>query len=142
VDAAGRLLACGKGDAMGHRDLGPYYDPTPVAAMARIRVRSVAAGHEPIFALGWNGRVYSWGMNGYGQLGRGDSRLAKPVPSLVKGLKGVRGVAAAAAESLAVTQSGAVHDFGKVHPIHGDRSLRPITVEGFGERVRVRSVCA
>jgi alpha-tubulin suppressor-like RCC1 family protein len=81
--------------------------PTAVVAMAGVRVRSVAAGRCHSFALGWDGRVYSWGQNNRGQLGHGD-RLARPTPVLVQGLEGVRGVAAASDHSLAVTQSGAV----------------------------------
>jgi hypothetical protein len=70
VDANGRLLACGRGDAVGHgRKLTIHSDAIPVAAMAKVSVRSVAAGHEHSLALGWDGRVYSWGQNTSGQLG-------------------------------------------------------------------------
>jgi hypothetical protein len=44
VNAAGRLLACGTGEPVGHGDAEGWHPiPTPVAAMAGIRVRSVAA---------------------------------------------------------------------------------------------------
>jgi alpha-tubulin suppressor-like RCC1 family protein len=54
--------------------------PTPVAAMAGIRVRSVVAGREHSLALGWDGRVHSWESNFFGQLGRGDrlDRTSRP----------------------------------------------------------------
>jgi hypothetical protein len=57
VDAAGQLLACGTGAAVGHGDENAVFSvPTPVAAMAAVRVRSVAAGCWHSLALGWDGR--------------------------------------------------------------------------------------
>jgi alpha-tubulin suppressor-like RCC1 family protein len=106
VDADGQLLSCGKGAIVGHNCVDHIYpDPTPVAFMAGVRVRCVAAAVYHSLAVGWDGRVYSWGMNDEGQLGQGD-RLTRPAPALVEGLEGVRDVAAAAFYSFAVTQSG------------------------------------
>jgi hypothetical protein len=52
VDATGRLLACGNGIAGGHGDNdGIYTNPTPVAAMADVRVRS-QLGSRRAFSLG------------------------------------------------------------------------------------------
>jgi hypothetical protein len=116
VDAAGRLLACGQGLPVGHGHAFVIYpDPVPVSAMAGIRMRSVATATEHSLALSWDGRIYSWGGNWCGQLGHGDT-LARPSPTLVKGLKGVCSVAAARAHSLAVTQSGAVFRWGCLCP--------------------------
>jgi hypothetical protein len=117
VDAAGRLLSCGMGATVGQNDEDSIYpDPTPVNAMAGIRVRCVAAAVNHSLALGWNGRVYSWGENTDGQLGHGD-RLTRPAPAQVEGLEGVRDVAAAVGHSFAVTESGSVFNWG--------RALRP-----------------
>jgi hypothetical protein len=67
VDAAGRLLSCGTGAVVGHRNVEVNHSvPTPVAAMAGVRVRGVAAGRDHSLALAWDGRVYSWGWNGSG----------------------------------------------------------------------------
>jgi hypothetical protein len=141
LDAAGLLLACGQGAAAGHGNAQRVYsDPTPVAALARVRVRSVAAGSCHSLALGWDGLVYSWGENEFGQLGLGD-RITKPSPALVEGLEDVRGVVAAAYHSLAVTQSGVVFSWGNALLPGAEDSLRPIIVEGFAG-VRVRRVCA
>jgi alpha-tubulin suppressor-like RCC1 family protein len=141
VDAAGRLLACGGGAATGHGDADRIYsDPTPVAAMAGVRVQQVAAGTEHCLALGWDGRVYSWGRNVYGKLGQGD-RLTRPAPALVEGLEGVRDIAVASAHSFAVTDSGSVFYWGRVPFLAAGDTLRPIVVEGFGG-VRVRRVSA
>jgi alpha-tubulin suppressor-like RCC1 family protein len=138
--ASGQLLACGKGFAVGHGDEKVKYScPTPVAAMAGIRMRSVAAGLGHSLALGWDGRVYSWGANSRGQLGHGN-QLAKASPALVEALESVRSIAASDFFSLAVTQSGSVFQWGEPFRRGAEDSPRPITVEGFGG-VRVRCVC-
>jgi alpha-tubulin suppressor-like RCC1 family protein len=140
VDAAGRLLACGKGVAVGHGDENPVFTPTPVAFFTGIRVRSIAAGNAHNLALGWDGRVYSWGNNQDGQLGQGDN-LDRPSPALVEGLEDVCGVSAAFNHSLAVTHSGAVFRWGRALQHDAEGSLRRILVEGFGG-VRVRRALA
>jgi alpha-tubulin suppressor-like RCC1 family protein len=141
LDGAGRLLACGTGEATGHGDADAIYsDPAPMAALAGLRVRSVTAGSEHSLALSWAGRVFSWGTNRYGQLGHGD-KLARPAPALVEGLEGVGGIAAAHNRSLAVTQSGIVFFWGCAVEPEAPDVLRPILVEGF-KGVRVRRVYA
>jgi alpha-tubulin suppressor-like RCC1 family protein len=154
VDAAGQLLVCRDGNAADHAGANVVSSaPTPVAAMPSVRVRSVAAGPQHSLALGWDGRVYSWGANGLGQLGLGD-KLGRPAPTLVEGLEEVREVAAGAFHSLAVTQSGDVFIWGApilqratLHLIILDApnapacSLRPTILDGFGG-VRMRHVSA
>jgi alpha-tubulin suppressor-like RCC1 family protein len=141
VDEGGRLLTCGASAAAGHGDEEAIHsDPSPVAAMAGVRVRSVATGHGHALALGWDGRVYSWGDNDHGHLGQGD-RLARPSPALVEGLESARAVAAALDQSFAVTQLGAVFRWGCALLPGAEDALRPIIVEGFGG-VRVGRVCA
>jgi alpha-tubulin suppressor-like RCC1 family protein len=110
-----------------------------MAAMSAVRVRSVAAGFHHSLDLGWDGRVYSWGENRLGQLGHGD-RLIRPAPALVQGLDGVRGISAAASHGLAVTQSGAVFNWGYL-PLCTSEVLWPIMVEGLAE-VHVHCACA
>jgi alpha-tubulin suppressor-like RCC1 family protein len=114
ADAAGRLLGCGMGVAAGHGDDdgAVYPGPTVVAAMAGVRVRSIAVGSHHSLALGWDGRVYSWGWNHYTQLGHGDE-LNRNLPTLVEGLEAVRGIAAHWCHSHALTQSGALFSWGR-----------------------------
>jgi hypothetical protein len=109
--------------------------------MPEVRVRSVAAGQKHSLALGWDGRVYSWGKNEHGQLGHGD-QLQKSSPTLMEGLDSVRSIAAACDHSLVVTQSGDVFGWGcSLLRLEVIMELRPIIVQGFGG-VRVRRVCA
>jgi hypothetical protein len=115
VDAAGQLLVCGDALKMGraHAEMLHLY-PAPAAATVGVRVRSMAAGQDHNLALGWNGRIYSWGgSNMFGQLGRGerDSRNWFS-PALVEGLEGVCSIAAGCQHSLAATESGDVYRYG------------------------------
>jgi hypothetical protein len=130
VDATGQLLTCGNF----------FPDLTPVAAMAAIRVRSVASKGIDGLAVGWNGQVYSWGTNNFGQLGHGDTRI-RLKPTLVEGLEDVRSIAAACGHSWAVTQSGSVFRWGCDLLRATEPALRPIIVNGFG-RMHVRCVSA
>jgi alpha-tubulin suppressor-like RCC1 family protein len=142
VKAAGRLLAFGKGAAVGHGHVRKkYFDPTPVAALAHVRVRSVAAFYHHSLALTWDGRVYSWGANHAGQLGHGDT-LDRLLPARVEGLEDVRGFALGWSHSLAATHSGDVFLWGQlINHYDAKKELRPTIVEGFGG-VRVRRVFA
>jgi alpha-tubulin suppressor-like RCC1 family protein len=141
VDVAGRLLACGDGAAVGHGDADTrYLEPAPVAALAGVRVRSVAAGTHHSLALSWDGRVFSWGCNRCGRLGHGDE-LDRHSPVPIEGIQGIDVVAAAAGHSLAVTQSGDVFSWGGAVHSAARNELRPVIVEGF-EGVRVRRACA
>jgi alpha-tubulin suppressor-like RCC1 family protein len=141
VVATRRLLACGEGAAQGNGyEWGHPCLSFPIAAMAGVPVRIVAAGFEYSLALGWDGRVYSWGINEARQLGHGDV-LNRPSPTPVEELEDVRSIGAGYARSLAVMQSGAVFCWGASLQHQVPDSLRPIVVEGFGG-VRVRRVAA
>jgi alpha-tubulin suppressor-like RCC1 family protein len=153
VDSAGRLRACGVGEHAGDGDEGADVNPFPpalVAAMASVRVRSVASGWYYMhsvrdgwgysLALGWDGRLYSWGENTFGQLGHGD-RLRRPSPASIQGFAWEHAVAANSNHSFSVSQSGVVFRWGRALKRGVRDSLRPIVVHGFGA-VRVRRVCA
>jgi alpha-tubulin suppressor-like RCC1 family protein len=143
VDATGRLLSCGTGSAVGHGHKYTVSLPTPVAAMAGIRVRSLAAGNYHSIALSWDGRVYSWGDYFFGRrgFGFGDS-CDVTLPVLVEGLEDVCSIAATALGSLAVTRLGVVFSASVAEPADSEiLGAGRITVQGF-EGVRVRCVCA
>jgi alpha-tubulin suppressor-like RCC1 family protein len=143
LDAAGRLLS--KSIPSRHVDQEVKFSlPTPVAHMAGMRMRGVAAGKFHSLALGWDGQLFSWGESSFGQLGHGDNvARPSPVPSpvLVEGLESVRSIAAGDHGCFVVTQSGAVFQWGCALLAEAEDSLRPIIVEGFGG-VLVRRVCA
>jgi hypothetical protein len=140
--SACQLLSCGRGTTVRQGDVDVEYPfppfPTSVGDVGT-RMRSVAAGPVHGLALGWNGRVYSWGSNCFGQLGHGD-RIDRPSPVLVEGLESVRGVAASGGLSFAVTQSGQVFQWGDTFRPGAEGTLRPVLLEGFGG-VRVHRIC-
>jgi hypothetical protein len=144
VDATGRLLACGSGAAVGQGDARTedafYPTPITVVGMAAVRVRSVVAGCGHSLALGWDGRVYSWGENGHGQLGHGDRRV-RPSPAPVEGLEGVCSIAAGPFHSHAVTQSGVVFQWGDLRQGAATKQLRPIRRRGVRGSARAPRVC-
>jgi alpha-tubulin suppressor-like RCC1 family protein len=139
VDWAGRVLTCGRYAKVGQSDENVIFSTlTPVAAMAAVQVRSLAAGCGHSLALTWDGRVYSWGSNLAGQLGHGD-KLKRLSPALVEGFEGVCHIAAAVIQSLASTQARGVFEWGSMFQCAEKMHLRPTSVEGFGG-MRVRNV--
>ena len=72
----------------------------------------VAAGECHTICSTADGSVFSWGGNNFGQLGLGDDRTNKLVPSLVKGeLQGKQVVHVAAGDrhSACVTDNGLMY---------------------------------
>ena len=90
--------------------------PKRVAALAHVRVVSVAAGYDYndySMALTAYGTVYSWGCGGCGQLGLGhtdDQHLAQRVTALAE--EDVVGISAGGLHALAVTAAGGVWAWG------------------------------
>ncbi|SNB45002.1 hypothetical protein [Geobacter sp. DSM 9736] len=76
-----------------------------------ISVKGVAAGTDFSLAVRWDGTVWSWGSNNYGQLGDSGSEraLAKPI----NGLSGIQQVAAGSYHGLALTADGKVFGWGR-----------------------------
>jgi alpha-tubulin suppressor-like RCC1 family protein len=93
LDASSQLLTCGETIRLGYGGEIAAFISTPVTLFAGLRVMSVAAGAQHSLALGWDGRVYSWGHNEFTQLDHGDT-LRRLSPTLVDDLEGVRGIAA------------------------------------------------
>jgi hypothetical protein len=103
IDGNGQLLRCGASDS----------PPSPISALAGVRVRSVVADSWHSVAVSCDGHVYSWGSSSHGELGHGDTEHLLQ-PTLVAGLAGVRvrSVAIGPEHGLAVTEAGAVYSWG------------------------------
>jgi hypothetical protein len=133
VTAAGALFTFGTSScgALGHgwpadqpadaEDAEPnyVYNPEPlrvpmrVAALAQVRVVSVACGALHTLALAAQGTVYSFGNGAHGELGHGD-KASQFVPKAIAALEGVHVVSVAAGytHSAAVAGGGELYTFG------------------------------
>ena len=90
------------------------HTPRLVEALQDVRISAVAAGDEHSLVLS-EGKVYSFGSAGHGELGHGNAAAQLTMPCVVAGLQGVRVRMITAGEntSHAVTSDGEVS--GGVH---------------------------
>lgn len=94
------------------------YTATPVKIDLPGIALDVAAARRTSFALLEGGRVYSWGSDDSGELGRGGTvprgrnRPANPSPGAVAGLEHVVQIAASGASAAVVTEGGEVYVWG------------------------------
>ncbi len=111
-------LANGSVEAWGYNGYGELGDGTktrqnsPELIAGLAHVTSVAAGYEHSLALTSEGTVYAWGNNSYGQLGNGAANPESLTPEQVKGVSGVRQIAAGCYDSFAVLEDGEVDAWG------------------------------
>lgn len=80
------------------------------------KLRTIAAGREHGLALTESGKVYSWGNNTNGQLGRTTTDTTRKTPGQIAASsfnnKKVMGIAAGAFHSLAIDEDGKVYSWG------------------------------
>jgi hypothetical protein len=93
---------------------GKYKDTMPkkLKGFDNEKVKAISCGGYHSLALTSNGRVYSWGYNGNGQLGQGKIK-ASPTPRLL-GLRGsiITGICCGLEHSILLEDSGAIFTFG------------------------------
>ena len=139
--AGGELYSFGWGwyGLLGHGDEQHQLWPKLVESLGRGKVVQASAGYEHSLVVTEEGKLYSFGFGGAGQLGHGDER-DQLRPKLVEGLGAGRVVQASAGgqHSLVVTQEGKLYSFGYGgygRLGHGDErdQLQPKLVAGLGE---------
>jgi alpha-tubulin suppressor-like RCC1 family protein len=124
VSAGGRhslaLLADGTVVAWGANGSGQLGDDSttesavPVAVQGLSGVTAISAGSNHSLALLANGTVMAWGSNESGQLGIGSGSIEdSAVPVQVKGLSGVKAIAAGTNFSLALLSNGTMMAWGE-----------------------------
>jgi alpha-tubulin suppressor-like RCC1 family protein len=122
--------------------------PIIVEGFAGVRVRRVVAGDNINFAIGADGKLFSWGDGEHWLLGHGDEQN-QPSPKRVEELQAVRvsSVAVGSWHVLALTEDGRVYARGEnrqralLGDPHVERELLPKTVEAL-RGVRVGSIAA
>jgi alpha-tubulin suppressor-like RCC1 family protein len=114
LEPSGRLLT------WGHNATGELGDGTQILRTVPVDVRglpatghvvAISAGSNHMLALEADGTVWAWGHNKSGQLGDG-TKVDRPAPVQVRGLRGVRAVGAGDAFSVALEADGTVWAWG------------------------------
>src|SRR5271169_6231909 len=87
--------------------------PAVITLAPGITATAISAGFEHSAAVGSNGKVYTWGYNGFGQLGDGTTTnsLTPVVANLPAGVTATA-VATGANDTIALTSTGAVYSWG------------------------------
>ncbi|SEU37223.1 Alpha-tubulin suppressor [Myxococcus fulvus] len=114
LDMEGDVWAWGKND-FGQVGLGTtgglVNAPTRVSGLSGIQ--AVSANGNFSLALGQDGRVWAWGQNASGQVGKGAVSTAEPTPRQVNNLPTIRAIAAGHNHALALDADGKVWAWGK-----------------------------
>ncbi|KAH7129437.1 regulator of chromosome condensation 1/beta-lactamase-inhibitor protein II [Dactylonectria estremocensis] len=119
---SGNVYSWGAGH---HAELGrrvisrrPFEALNPrLVALPQNHITSVYAGHHHSFAIDVAGRVFSWGLNNFGQTGHSSDRdnFHIATPTIVESLQGVQilHMSAGFHHSVACTQDGGVFTWGR-----------------------------
>lgn len=135
----GEVLSWGNNDGgrLGHGDNIAREEPTLITALSGKQVINIVCGSTYSGAITASGELYTWGRGNYGRLGQGGSE-DQSTPGLVTALKGHKVIDMACgsgdAQSLAVTDTGAVYswgdgDYGKLGRGGSDGCKTPKVVE-------------
>ena len=125
-------LGFGPGEVGIDRDI-----PTEIPG---IIAKAVSGGVQYSLILSQDGKVYSFGRNGHGELGLGDSGEGtnRGVPTEIPGLSEIKAISAGYQHSLILSQDGEVYSFG--HNNRGQLGLddyedryTPVKIPGLGE---------
>ena len=142
VSAGGGTFTWGLGYAgrLGHGDEDNQLEPREVEAgrFGGDRVVQAAAGGGHTAAVTAEGRLYTWGWNGNGQLGQGTfAKMLVPTLVLAAGLEGSPALLVACGfdHTLAVTQAGALYACGRGE--YGQLGLNDKVDRNVFERVRL-----
>jgi alpha-tubulin suppressor-like RCC1 family protein len=137
----GAVLLKDNGDqtaAAYHWNFDPNVSPTPITGLER--VITVAAGNSHFVAVTSSGKVYTWGMNTFGQLGDG-TNVSNDTPREVPGLV-AKYIGAGEYNSFAIMPDGSVKAWGKnTYGALGDgtttNQYSPVNVVGMTDVKRV-----
>lgn len=118
LDFEGRVYSWGQNDSgqLGHTQEN-LITPTQIKGiLAEKNIVSIDSGYSHTIALDSEGKVYSWGDNGWGQLGNG-SFLNEDFPIQVEGVlteENIVSISAGHNYSFAINSEGEVYTWGKI----------------------------
>ena len=144
ITATGELYTRGIGDhgSLGH---GNTYDQSVpklvVEALSDIVCKQVELGSHHVAVLTEEGKLYTFGAGGNGQLGHGDKE-DRHVPTLVRALETVetKQVQCGGLFTMALSRSGYVYQWGKIIKVT-EKVMVPRIVEGLREHNVVQISC-
>jgi alpha-tubulin suppressor-like RCC1 family protein len=98
---------------LGHGDSNNRYIPELILGLSHQQIITISAGVSYSLATTVEGKLYSWGYGGHGQLGHGDQKNYS-LPKLVQGMAGkiVTKSKAAYGHTLCITASGELYAWG------------------------------
>lgn len=114
ITVTGDVWTWGKGmrGQLGHNSVKEEYSPRLCALLRRTGAENIKCGDDHTLVLLRNGALYSFGANGQGQLGLGDS-IDRAVPTQIPAFNDdVADIATYGCGSMALTNSGRVYTFG------------------------------
>ncbi|XP_068655432.1 RCC1 domain-containing protein RUG3, mitochondrial isoform X1 [Aristolochia californica] len=98
---------------LGRGDRNSNWRPKPVPSLQDVRIIQIAGGGYHTLALTDEGKVFSWGHGGHGQLGHGSLESQK-VPLMIDALSGERivSISCEGSSSAAITDKGKLYMWG------------------------------
>ena len=93
------------GPGGGSNDFTPHPNPIKVTGLSTA-ITEISAGNEFVLALANNSIVWSWGNNGFGQLGQGPDFGANSTPQAIPNLSGIVAVAGGYEHGVALKNDG------------------------------------
>ena len=105
---AGPIIGVGWNGAVGP---GRVLDQGPWSELSLVGATSVSAGYYHTLAVKADGTVWTWGWNGFGQLGDGTT-ANRAAPVRVAGLANIASVSAGGYQSFAIGRDGSVWAWG------------------------------
>lgn len=138
------------------KKINPKHPVTPTAAVTDVRFASIYFNLNQSLAIGKDGKVYSWGDDAYGQLGRGDEGRAdcgtrkancRLDIAAIANFKDIVQIAVGYSHTLALDATGKVYAFGRNNEGQlgngtTENSSVPVAVIWTGEAPRIVQVIA
>jgi alpha-tubulin suppressor-like RCC1 family protein len=127
---------------LGHGQIRGRAIKKPKVIVGLKNIKMVAAGEHHSLVLDFQGRVYSWGANNFGQLGLGHYDDL-PIPTLIPSLENITAIFAGYNSSIILDDKGKTYQFGTIYrdlPPQGALMLRVYDQTAIPELIELNGV--